>query len=58
VEADAVRLDHAMRDRARALRMDLIELKDGITRCRSGPHDEFAPLHLETSVLIKPSISQ
>ncbi len=46
VEVDAVRLDHAMRDSAAALPVDLVELKDGITRRRSEPRHEFAPLHL------------
>jgi hypothetical protein len=46
VEVDAVRLDHAMRDSAAALPVDLVELKDGITRGRSEPRHEFAPLHL------------
>jgi putative tryptophan/tyrosine transport system substrate-binding protein len=45
VEMDAVRLDHAMRDSAAALPVDLIELEDGSTRRRSESRREFAPLH-------------
>src|SRR5260370_27725988 len=37
VEVDAVRLDHAMRDSAAALPVDLVELKTAITRTRSNP---------------------
>ncbi len=45
VEVDAVRLDHAMRDSAAPLPVDLVELDDGITRRRSERRYEFAPSH-------------
>ena len=48
VEVDAVRLDHAMRDSAAALPVDLIALEDGITRRRAEPRHEFAPSHRST----------